>query len=175
MKELFPQIIGLLAVATFLLSYQQKKRKNIILLNVISSCLYIIQYLLLGAFAGAVLDILGAVSSAAAGRKHTGFVKKYTKAVLIALDICIAAAGCTIALLNRSWIDLFAVAGVLLHTGALWISDEKIIRRVSLLGSPFWLIYNLLSRAYGSAVGDLLTMCSIVIAMIRHRKTENKI
>ena len=39
--KLLPQIIGLLAVAMFLLSYQQKKRTNIILFNVISRCLYI--------------------------------------------------------------------------------------------------------------------------------------
>ena len=54
-----------------------------------------------------------------------------------------------------------------MHTSAFWISDERIIRRVSLLGSPFWLAYNLLSRAYGSAVGDLLSMVSI--AMIKYR------
>ena len=56
-----PQAVGILAVATFLWSYQQKKRKNIILLNAISRGLYILQYLLLGAFSGAVLDILGAI------------------------------------------------------------------------------------------------------------------
>ena len=40
--NMIPQIIGLLAVATFLFSYQQKKRKNIILFNTISRCLYIL-------------------------------------------------------------------------------------------------------------------------------------
>lgn len=61
--DFIPQIVGLLAVATFLLSYQERDRKNIILLNTISRCLYILQYLLLGAFSGVVLDILGAISS----------------------------------------------------------------------------------------------------------------
>ena len=77
--NMIPQIIGLLAVATFLFSYQQKKRKNIILFNTISRCLYILQYILLGAFSGAVLDILGAISSIIAGKKHTEFIKKHTK------------------------------------------------------------------------------------------------
>ena len=61
---------------------------------------------------------------------------------------------------------------MLLHTGAFWISDERIIRRISLLGSPFWFVYNFASRAYGSAIGDLLTMGSIVIAMIKYRKKD---
>ena len=166
------QIIGLLAVATFLLSYQQKKRKNIILFNTLSRCLYILQYMLLGAFSGAVLDVLGAVSSVVAGKKHKGFVKRHAKAVFIAINGVIILAGVLIAFYNKRWLDLFPIAGVLLHTSAFWISDEKIIRRVSLLGSPFWLVYNLFSQAYGSAIGDLLTMGSIVIAMIRYKNSD---
>ena len=172
--DIMPQIIGLLAVGTFLLSYQQKKRSNIIAFNVISRCLYILQYLLLGAFSGAVLDILGAVSSVVAGKKHTPFIKKHTKAIVISIDVCIIVAGVSIALHNGNWIDLFSLTGVLLHTSAFWISSEKVIRRISLLGSPFWFVYNLLSRAYGSAIGDILTMCSIIIAMIRHKNSDNE-
>ncbi|MBE6607026.1 MAG: YgjV family protein [Ruminococcaceae bacterium] len=172
MKIIIPQIIGLLAVTTFLLSYQQKKRKNIILFNVISRCLYILQYVLLGAFAGAILDILGAVSSVIAGKKHTEFIKKHTVLVLMLINVCIVIIGSAIAIINQSWIDLFSIAGVLLHTSAFWISREKTIRLVSLLGSPFWFIYNFLSQAYGSAIGDILTMCSIIIAMIRYKNAE---
>ena len=73
--KIIPQIIGLLAVATFLLCFQLKKRNNIILLNLISRCLYILQYLLLGTFSGAVFDILAAVSSVFAGKKHINSIK----------------------------------------------------------------------------------------------------
>ena len=169
MLDWIAQGVGFLAVGTFLLSYQQKKRKNIILCNVVSRCLYILQYFLLGAFAGAVLDILGAVSSVVAGQTHKGFVAKHKTLCFMSVNLCMVAAGVTIAMLNRSWLDLFSLVGVLLHTSAFWIQNEKIIRRVSLLGSPFWFVYNFLSRAYFSSVGDLLTMCSIVIAMVRHR------
>ena len=160
------QIIGFLAVTLFLLSYQQKKRKNIILLNVVSRALYIVQYLLLGAFEGAVLDILGAVSSVVAAKKDVGFLKKHTRLCVGIMDLLIVGVGL---LLYESPLSLLPIAGVLLHTTAFWINDERIIRRVSLLGSPFWLVYNFASRAYGSAVGDALTMVSIVTAMIKYR------
>ena len=61
--------VGLAAVACFLLSYQQKKRKGIILLNVTSRALYILQYILLGAFDGAMLDVSGIVASVLAEKK----------------------------------------------------------------------------------------------------------
>ena len=159
------QIIGLLAVATFLLSYQQKKRKNIIFLNATSRVLYIIQYIMLGAFEGAALDIMGTFSSVAAQNKDKGFIRKHVKAVFILINAVIFLLGI---LLYKNIFSLFPVIGVFLHTSAFWISDEKTIRRVSFLGSPFWLIYNLASCAYGSAVGDLLTMVSIGIAIYRY-------
>ena len=165
-------IVGLAAVFFFLLSYQFPKRRAIIACNVISRVLYILQYLLLGAFAGAALDILGAVSSVVASKKHTPFIKRHTKGVILLMNTGIIVIGGTIALINRSWIDVFSIIGVLLHTSAFWLSDEKIIRRVSLLGSPFWFAYNFLSHAYGSAIGDVLTIVSILIAMVRHREKK---
>ena len=164
------QVIGFLAVASFLLSYQLKKRKDIILCNVLSRCLYILQYILLGAFEGAVLDVLGAISSVIAAKKHLPFIKKHTRIFVVCMDLIIVAAGL---LLYVNPFSLLPIAGVLLHTTAFWINDEKIIRRVSLLGSPFWMIYNFSCLAYGSAVGDFLTMVSIVIAMIKYRNLKN--
>ena len=172
MPASIPQIIGLLAVAAFLLSYQQRKRSNIILLNVISRILYILQYILLGAYAGAILDVLGAVSAALAGQKHRPFIKKNQKLLFAGVNVLIIAAGLWLAVARKSFLDVLPIIGVLLHTNAFWISSERIIRRISLAGSPFWLVYNLASRAYGSAVGDLLSMGSIVIAMIKYRNEQ---
>ena len=163
--KLFAQIVGLLAVATFLLSYQQKKRKNIIVLNSTSRVLYIIQYIMLGAFEGAVLDVLGTISSVAAQNKDKGIIKKYLKIVFIAINAVIFIVGL---LLYKNIFSLFPVIGVFLHTSAFWISDEKTIRKVSFLGSPFWLVYNLVSCAYGSAIGDVLSMLSIGVAIYRY-------
>ena len=167
MTDFLPQIIGLLAVILFLLSYQQKKRMGIILLNASSRILYIVQYLMLGAFAGASLDVLGTISSLLSAKRDTPFLKKHLTAVIISLNLLMIGVGGTIAVINESPIDIFSLLGVLLHTGAFWMRDEKIIRRISLMGSPCWLIYNLSSCAYGSAIGDILSISSIIIAMIR--------
>ena len=176
MHPVIPQVIGLCAVATFLLSYQQKKRKHIVLLSVTCRCLYILQYLLLGAFAGAAMDILGVISAALAAKKHIPAVKKHTKLIVILTNVCLVAVGSVVAYLNGRWIDLFSILGVTLHTSALWLSDEQRIRWVTLAGSPFWCAYNVLSRAYGSAIGDFLSICSLMLAIFRYRKrkTEEK-
>jgi hypothetical protein len=159
------QGVGLLAVALFLLSYQQKKRKNIIIMNALSRVLYIVQYIMLGAFSGAVLDVLGTVSSVAAEKKDTPFIKRHVKLVVAVLNLAVILGGL---LLYENIFSLLPIFGVLFHTGAFWLDNEKTVRRLSLLGSPFWLAYNLVSGAYGSAVGDMLSILSILIAMIRY-------
>ena len=100
MYKLIPQIIGICAVAAFLLSYQLKKRNNIIICNVISRCLYIHQYLLLGAISGAVLDILGAVASVIAEKKDRSFIKKHLRLIFIITNSVIIAVGVIICVIN---------------------------------------------------------------------------
>ena len=162
---LLAQIIGVFAVITFLLSYQQKKRKNIIVWNATSRILYILQYLMLGAFEGVVLDILGTVSSVAAQKKDSKIIKKNLIFFIIGINLLILTAGL---FLYENIFSLFPIVGVILHTSAFWITEEKIIRRVSFIGSPFWLVYNLASLAYGSAIGDILSMISIGTAIYRY-------
>lgn len=169
--EFFAQIVGLLAVLLFLLSYQQKERKNIITMNAISRVLYIIQYIMLGAFEGAVLDVMGTIASALAQKKDSPIIKKHLRLVIVAVNLLMIGVGLC---LYENVFSLLPIFGVLFHTGAFWISDEKTVRRLSLIGSPFWLAYNLISKAYGSSVGDVLSMASIIIAMFRYdfRKKE---
>lgn len=162
---LLAQIIGVFAVITFLLSYQQKKRKNIIVWNATSRILYILQYLILGAFEGVVLDILGTISSVAAQKKDSKIIKKNLIFFIIGINLLIITAGL---FLYENIFSLFPIVGVVLHTSAFWITEEKIIRRVSFIGSPFWLVYNLASLAYGSAIGDILSMISIGTAIYRY-------
>ena len=160
--------VGIVAVAFYLLSYQQKTRGKIIAFNLTSRILYILQYILLGALAGAVLDILGAISSVLAKKKDSKFIKTYFWFVFIFVDLSIVAAGVVTMILTDDYFGVFSIIGVLLHTSAFWMNDEKKIRIVSFAGSPFWFVYNFASKAYGSAIGDLLTTGSILIAIFRY-------
>ncbi len=161
--------VGVLAVLLFVGSYQLKTRRHIILCNVLSRGLYVVQYLLLGAFSGAVLDVLGMGISLLAQKKDATFLRKRVPGglatVIVLVDLTVIGMGL---FLYENIYSLLPILGVLLHTGAFWLTKEKAIRRISFLGSPFWLVYNLASRAYGSAVGDVITMVSIALAILRY-------
>ena len=121
--------------------------------------------MLLSAFEGAVLDIAGIISSVLAQKKDSGFIKRHIKIFFVVVNLVIIAMGLS---LYKNLYSLLPIIGVLFHTSAFWIDDEKIIRRVSLIGCPFWLIYNCVSGAYGSCVGDVLSIMSLVISIVRY-------
>ena len=157
--------IGIAAVAMFVLSYQLKTRRGIIPLNAGSRVFYILQYILLGAFDGAVLDLSALVVSLLAQRKDRGWLNKHPRLAVLGANLFLVAMGLVV---YQNIFSLLAIIGVLLETGALWLNREKQIRFLSFFAAPFWLAYNLLVSAYGSAIGNVMTMVSIGIAFVRH-------
>ena len=120
---------------------------------------------MLGAFEGATLDILSTISTVAAHNKDRGFIFKYKKLVIIIINLSMIISG---VLLYKNIFSLFPVIGAMLQTGAFWITEERKIRIVSFLGGPFWLTYNIVSKAYGSAIGSVLCLLSIGVAIYRY-------
>lgn len=164
------QVIGLTAVGLYLLSYQLKKRKQIVWVTCISNGLYVLQYVLLGAFSGAVLDFLSTVSSFLAAKKNQTPFIRYARLLALINMLAITVVGLSSAYVQHDPIELIPIIGALFQTGGLWCDNEQTIRKFGLCGAPFWLIYNYISQAYGAALGSLIAILSIVTSMIRYRK-----
>ena len=163
--KLLALLVGLAAVFSFLLSYQFSKRRNIIICNVVSRILYVLQYLLLFAFEGAAMDISAIPSSVLAAKKHTPFVEKNRLAILVGVNAFVIVIG---VLVSRNLLGWVPVLGVLLETNALWLTKERNIRILTLVAQPCWLFYNVRCGAFGGALGNVLTMASIVMALLRY-------
>lgn len=163
--EIFANVIGLIGVVLFVLSYQLKRRRGIIICNASSRLLYVIQYLLLGAYEGALLDVVAFFVSLLCFGSNKGFMKKHFGLAFVLSNILIIGFGMTT---YKNLFSLLPILGVIFETMALWLKNERNIRVVSLLGAPFWLVYNFVNMAYGSCVGNLITLVSIAVAIIRY-------
>ena len=166
------QIVGITAVGLYLFSFQLKRRHHIVFVTCISNCLYVLQYFLLGAFSGAFLDIISTISSFFAGKKNVPCFKRYVRYITFATILLIVGVGLTFTIVQKNWIELLPVGGAILQTSGLWFDNEQTIRKFALAGAPFWLIYNFLSQAYGAALGTLLTIISIIVALLRYYKAK---
>ena len=162
-------IVGLCAVFFGLLSYQFRRRGGIIACSVVSRVLYVAQYVLLGAFEGAVMDLSAIPASMLAARKHTPFVAKRRTFWWLAGNVAVVLIGW---MFWENMISLFAIVGVLFEINALWMTREKYIRLISLCSLPFWMAYNVLCGAWGSVVGNVLMVISIFTALYRHDRTK---
>ena len=119
----------------------------------------------MGAFAGAVLDVVGALSTLMAQNIERPRLKKYKTLIFIINNLVIIGVGL---LLYKNILSLFLIIGVTLQTDALWLKNEKHIRIISLICYPFCFIYNFKSFAYGSCIGDVLAFASISTSLIRY-------
>jgi hypothetical protein len=155
----------------FVLSYQLKTRRGIILFNASSRVLYVMQYILLGAYEGVALDLTALLVSMLAQRKDSGWLRKHPKLTVLGANLFVLAVGL---LFYQNIFSLLAIIGVLLETGAFWLNRERQIRFVSFFAAPFWLAYNLFFAAYGSAIGNVITMVSISLAILRYDIRKEK-
>ena len=165
------QILGIMAVITFLMSFQFKTRRNIIVVNLVSRLLYILQYIILGAFEGAILDFMGFVLSFFAKYKDSKIISKKLNFFVIISNIVLLIVSL---FLYENIFSLFAMCGIIFEVTALWLTKEKNIRILSLCAAPFWFTYNFANRAYGSCLGNILTLLSISVAMARMDIDKNK-
>ncbi len=172
MLLIISQIIGVAAVALYLLSFQLKKRRQIVWVTCISNAFYVLQYILLGAFSGAVMDFLSTVSSFFAGKKNAPWFKRYALWIALLNSGVITSVGLVLAVVRKDPVELIPIAGALLQTGGLWFDNEQTIRKFGLASAPFWLVYNFISQAYGAALGSVLAICSSIIAVVRYRKQK---
>ena len=161
----FATVLGLLAVALFVLSYQIKSRKRLIAVNAASRILYVVQYLLLGAMEGALLDVVAFLVSLLCHKRDQKWIQKHVLFVIIASNLAIVGVGM---ISYQNLYSLLPILGVIFETLALWFRRERHIRVFSLVGAPFWLAYNLYSAAYGSAIGNVITLVSISVAILRY-------
>ena len=164
-------IAGFSAVASYLLCFQLKSAKKIIACRLLSSVLYTVQYLLLFAFVGAAMDAAAIGMSALAYNKDKAFIKRFKIPIMVTTSAAIAAIGL---LLYENIFSILPIAGVLLEGISSWMKNEKLIRIVSLFAIPCWFAYNIVTKAYGAAIGSVFALISVISALIRYSESKKQ-
>lgn len=169
--EAIAHIIGVAGIIAFVISYQQRTRKGIIISSIIARGLFIAQYVLLGAYEGAIMNFVGNFSAILAENKEKSFIKKNRYWFVGIVYITTILSGI---LTWESAVSFLPVIAMLLQNTALWATRERTIRILSLLGLPFWFSYNTLSGAYTSMISDIFCATSLIVALIRYDMLKKK-
>lgn len=175
--EIVAQIIGVLAMAFNVLSYQGKSQKTVIALQLFGGTLFAVNFLMLGATVGGLLNIIAAVRAILFLFKNKlktdniywfiGFIASYV--AVYVLNFTVFDKQVTV---YNLLIELLPVVGMIALTIGFRLKKAAHIRKCGLVSSPAWLIYNIAANSWGAIICETLTLISIFVGMFRHDKTK---
>ena len=173
--EIIAQIIGIVAMVFNILSYQGKKQSTVIALQLIGSTLFAINFLMLGALVGGILNAIGIVRAIVflyKDKLKTDRVSWLIAFIIVYLLIYVlnfTAFGKEPTIFNMI-IELLPVIGMLAINIGFRMKNASDVRKCGLVSSPAWLIYNIAVGSWGAIVCEMLTLISIFVGMLRHDK-----
>lgn len=171
--EIIAQIIGIVAMAFNILSYQGKKQSTVIALQLFGGLLFAVNFLMLGAVVGGILNIIATIRAVIFLFKEKlkaeklfwlyGFIAIYI--VVYILNFTVFGKEVTI---KNLLIEVLPVVGMIALSVGFRLKNASDIRKTGLISSPAWLIYNLVVGSYGAIICESITIISIFVGMIRH-------
>ena len=166
MFNIIVQLIGYLGVLCFIISYLNKSRKGIILFTFIARIMFVTHYILLGAFSGAMQNLVGGVASVISGKRgQKPFDSKFMPYLIVILTLGV---GILTYDKEKGLICLFPVAAMIVQNIALWLKNSTLIRILTLAGIPLWFVYNFASGSAPAMISDTLSATSLVISIVRY-------
>ena len=163
--EFIAQAVGILGSVAYLISFQIKKNRPFFVTQCLGSFLFMLNYLLLGAYTGCLMNTLGVIRAAclALGGKF------HHRAIPWVLDVIYI----TVTVLTFEGVpSALVLVAMICSTHALWTKKGNIIRYVQLsVTSPCWLAHNIMVFSIGGIICEVGNMISTVISILRFRKT----
>lgn len=173
------QCIGIVAMVFNILSYQGKSQKTVIALQLFGAALFSVNFLMLGAVVGGVLNILGTVRAVLFLFKdkikadRPPFLIAFITAYIAVYVLNFTLFGKEITAFNLI-IEILPVIGMIALNVGFALKNASDIRKCGLISSPAWLIYNLAVGSVGAIICETLTLISILIGIFRHDKSSKE-
>ena len=180
MFEIIAQIIGIIAMIFVIISFQGKNAKQVIGCQLIGCVLFIINFFMLGAITGALMNIIATVRAIVYVNKEKFRADKAIWPVLISVA-CFASYILTFTMFHKDFnlpnavLELLPVVANTITTIAFHTGSAKWIRRLGVFVSTCWLIYNSVNFAIGGILCEVFSLISIVIGFLRHDRKNKEI
>ena len=160
---LIAQLIGFLALVVIIYHFQRNDRSEMMHLKLMSFLLFTAHFSMLGAWTGAVMNIIGGVRTYIFNFRTS---RKWADKTLwpIAFIIMFWVFGILTWVNNYS---IFPMIGMTTGTMAYWCKQTKNIRLLVMISLPPWFIYNLAIGSYPGMIGNIFIFSSLIISLLR--------
>lgn len=156
------QIVGIIAMIFSVTSFQLKTRKQIIVMQILTSATFAAHYLMINALTAAVVNMTAIVRNVIFyNRDKKVFASEFWIwgfAVIMSLSAVLSWQGPA---------SLLMCVGMFFNTLSVGADKPINTRKLILVSSPFVLIYNVLALSIGGIVNDSLVILITLITLIR--------
>lgn len=171
--EIIAQSFGIIAMLFNILSYQGKTQRAVNILQFCGALLFSVNFLMLGATVGGILNIIAAFRSLIFFNKEKLHADRFIWfLVFILIYIAVYILNFTVFGTNPTVknliIEILPVVGMSALNIGLMRKNASDIRKFGLISSPAWLIYNIAAGSWGAIICESLTLISIMIGIFRH-------
>ena len=160
-SQIVIQLIGFVGLGLSLLVFQVNKRGAMLRLQMLASVCYAVQFLLLGAFTGSIMNAAVAVRNLtyelSDKRRRSWLLPAAFIAVFIGAEII-------------TWqgpLSLLPFIGTISGTVAFWQRNPRIIRLITLVSPPAWFIYAAITGSYAAVVLEVILLLVNLAAIYR--------
>ena len=175
--EIIAQIIGIIAMAFNILSYQQKNQRYIIAWQLLGTTLFTVNFFLLGAYTGALLNAVGIVRAIVFLYKkqlrtdHPFWLIGFIAVYILSYILTFTAFGTEFNLPN-ALVEILPVVGMTATTLAFRSKTAKSTRLLGLISAPSWLIYNIVAQSMGAIFCAAFCLVSILVGLFRFDRKQ---
>ena len=156
------QVIGGLGLLANFVSFQMKKHKHILFFRTLNEGLFILQYFLLGAFSGSLLNFVGCIRNVI----FTKQVENGKRTVVSGAIFCVIFTVFGIVTFD-GFGSIMLIFAKVLSTVAYGNKNTSVVRGVSFLTHISYLIYNLSVFSIAGVIGDGVLLVSLAIGITR--------
>lgn len=168
MYAVVTQAIGFVGLAAFVLSFQCKNNKYLILLSLFANLCYTVQFFMLGGYTASVIELISVLNCLvqnAHGRKWADWYGwRWVFSGLHAAALLLT---------WQNWFSLLPCVAAVVATLAQWSRNGKHIRlsRLCFVG-PAWLVYDVYVGSLSGVISQILSIGSIAVSIRRYGMKE---
>lgn len=165
-KMFLIQLIGAMGFITLDISYHKKRKKDILLIEIISYLLFSIHFYLLNGITGSICNLIG--MSALIIIYLMEKYKMHNKYLIVLLFIILILIINTITYQNiYSVFPMIALTVVII---SFLFNNENMIRIMGIISALSWLIYAIAYKSYVSIIFNMITFINIIYSLYNSRK-----
>jgi hypothetical protein len=179
------QVLGIVGMCFNILSYQCKKQRGIVTMQLIASGIFMVHFFLLGALIGAVLNAISLFRAMVFVNRGKNWADKVLWLYVFIFLSCLAYVINFTLLKNMSFpngtvytdfiVEVLPVIGMVSSTFSMRTRYASVARKLSLITSPLWLVYNIINSSIAGMITEIFALISIITGIIRlDLKKKNK-